>query len=169
MRVLRDIFSASETALPNLNPVIVRLLADVQRNVRRDAELLSRLQIHVEVVHLSEEPEDVLDGKMATAREKFKEMAEKYLPDQACAPLLRYPGRDLAAIEVVPPTRKQSLRFEGVPVRVAEDITCYVGLGRLADLVGLYETYDYALFAKNVRSFLLRKALKGPAKHFAKL
>ena len=161
MPILRQILAGEETALPQMNPVLARLVAQIQRH----AEIAPKLRIYFEVLHLCDDAEDVTNVALRASYEKFEEMVQNRLPDHACSPLPIYPPRLLDAIRVISPTLKHAIRFVGVPLEAGAGLSYYVGLGHLADLVHLYETYDYALFAKNVRSYLLKKAAKGPAKH----
>jgi hypothetical protein len=161
MPLVRQMLSGEETAIPQANSVLVRLAAHIQKH----QDIAPKLRLFFEVIHLCDDAEDVMNHALVAAFDKFEEMVQYHLPDHASSPLAIYPPHVLSAIKVIPPTLKHSIRFEGVPLSAGDGLAYYVGFGYLADLVGLYETYDYALFAKNVRSFLLRKASKGPAKY----
>jgi hypothetical protein len=161
MPLVRQMLNGEGTTIPQVNSVLVRLAAHIQKH----REIAPKMRLLFEVVHLCDDAEDIMNVALKGAFERFAEMVESHLPDHASSPLAIYPPRVLSAIKVIPPTLKHTIRFDGVALSAGDGLSYYVGLGYLSDLVGLYETYDYALFAKNVRSFLLKKAAKGPAKH----
>ncbi|MEZ4295927.1 MAG: AIPR family protein [Polyangiaceae bacterium] len=122
-----------------------------------------RLVIHCRVVHLAETDEDGFLAQARSERADFEEAATTFFPDNRVRLSLAGPSAlDNTGISVSPAGR-QDLAFEGVEVE-SDGARLFVGLGKLADLVRLYERTGDALFAKNVRLFNFRTAEHGPAR-----
>ncbi|MFO0592369.1 MAG: AIPR family protein [Polyangiaceae bacterium] len=121
------------------------------------------LIIHCRVVHLAEAEEEGLLAQAKTERADFAEAASTFFPDNMVRLSLSGPSAiDPSSISVAPAGR-QELSFDGVQVE-SNGARLFVGLGKLADLVRLYEKTGDALFAKNVRLFNFKTAEHGPAR-----
>jgi hypothetical protein len=162
MEVLEAMMSGRFDA-PQQNSVIARLGSLLER----EKDLISRLQLHFRVLHLSDADTISLEQNLDSALQKFSDAAVRLLPLHRCVPVYRFPGDELAdgLDRAVNPANPDTIRFAGEPLSAGDGIQYYSGLGYLSDLVDLYHFSREALFAKNVRCYLRRKEDHGPAKH----
>lgn len=124
-----------------------------------------RMVIHCRVLHLAEIESETLLAEAKAPHAAFEEFAATLLPDHKIRLSLSGPLEIGAVGTIVVPGKKRQLAFEGVEV-ANEGAKLFIGLGKLADLVRLYEESGDSLFAKNVRLFNFRAAdKKGPSHH----
>lgn len=139
------------------NTVWTRLRARVHQLDR------ARLILHGRVIHLAEVEEETLLAQAKAACAEFEEAAAAHFPDHRVHLSLSGPGTIEGPRVSIVPGVKHKLAFEGVQAS-SDAAHLFVGLGKLADLVRLYEGTGDALFAKNVRLFNFKTAEHGPAR-----
>ncbi len=141
------------------NTVWTRLRARLQDQRLQDAV------VHCRVLHLAEVDEDVLLTEAKVERGDFEEAASLFLPDHRVHLSLAGPSAFAQSKVIVVPSAQRELRFEGVQTTSGSE-ELFIGLGRLSDLVKLYDQNGDALFARNVRAFNYKRAERGgPAWH----
>lgn len=163
IKELSPLFKGKEISLPDgENSVLHRLVKALQEEPKH----LKQLKLNFTILNLNEERSEILWNAFASAKEKF---------DMRCRNLL---GNHHVTLELLGPhainpslsgghvpSEEQTLSFQGVELNTGNGIQYYVGIGKLADLVHLYEQYGDHLFAKNVRAFLYKAMEKGPARY----
>lgn len=153
-----------------LNPVVTNLAAKIDKLRNEHPEQAASLAITFVVIHLCDEERESIDSHCRSALEKLTEdirakFGEAY-DDHAIDWLQELPeGYVKGGSLVVPKSTSFSVRFHGQPQPMQDGVTHLSGFGYLADMVGLYQHFREALFARNVRYFLANKAEKGPSKH----
>lgn len=147
------------------NPLFASLAAVLQRN----EEVRPHLRLRFAVLHLCPDAEELLYESITAAEDRLRDAVESTFPDRTVERLTlvgpRQFERYLGKSGVTPPAPEWTLRFDGVELKNAGAAKYYAGLGRLSDLVELYGNYQDALFEKNVRLYLFKKAEKGPASY----
>ena len=164
-----EALSVTPTAALKENRVLVSLrdrLRQLDENTRH------KLKLRLEVLHLSDADEMII---RANTRKAFEDLREALANHDALQGWRHEvdivgPAKMGGAVPppVVPPQIWHELELEAVPlsVRLGErDVTMYSGIGRLADMVQLYNKRRSDLFAKNVRYFITNKhnEERGPA------
>ncbi|MCS6799267.1 MAG: AIPR family protein [Myxococcota bacterium] len=162
--VLAQCLEGAEIHEPQQNKVLVNLrgaLNGIPHEVRQ------RLKIYLEVVHLWDADDDLIAVRLSRPCERLREVANETLGSHAV--IVRHVGpRHLKTNEFVsvPPERSR-LRFDGVRWFPSENSEngFYLGVGRLADLVELYQARRDHLFARNVRYYIYsrKNTETGPA------
>lgn len=140
------------------NTVWVRLRA------RLEQQPPDALVIHCRVLHLAEVDEDTLLAESKAERSDFVEAAEAIFPDTTVRLSLTGPQAIGKPKVAVVPAAQRGLTFRGIDSTEGSH-QLFIGLGKLADLVRLYDETGDMLFSKNVRLFNFRAAEKGPARH----
>jgi hypothetical protein len=138
-----------------------RVLASLREQLRQlDEATRQAMKLRFEVIHLSDADEMVI---RANTRKAWDELSQAVRDD----PLLESRlfevdeiGPRRMGVHPVPPaapTVWHDLELDAVPLTVSLDgraVTMYSGIGRLADIVDLYNARRGDLFARNVRYFL---------------
>ncbi len=146
------------------NKVLVNLRASISQ---LDPSVREKLQLDLRVVHLSSQDSLVINEKTRDTRNRLRSGIEKLLPDRGSiirevGPLDMGPRQEITA-----PAAGVTLSVERLQDYYAADSESkmYLGLGRLSELVELYNKRRDALFAKNVRYYLQspKNVVKGPA------
>lgn len=162
MKELKPVLQGKDAENGTENTVLSRLVTAIEKNVDNP----KKLKLNFKILHLNEQSTEVLWNQFATAREKFESAARSLLGNFHTTIQLIGPSDinpSLSGGHV--PAPEQTLTFQGVQMPTSADVKFYIGIGKLADLVRLYEEYGDQLFSKNVRAFLYRAAERGPAKH----
>ncbi len=144
------------------NNALSRLLGTLRDNPKE----LRNLKVNFYVLHLSEEPSEILWNAFQTTKARFDSLCRSLLGSHHVVLQLMGPSGispTLSGGHV--PAEAQELTFDTVQLLTNDSVEYYVGIGRLADLVRLYETYGDQLFSKNVRAFLYKSFEKGPARY----
>jgi hypothetical protein len=157
------LLSGGELENPERNPVLARLRAALQKQ----GDLLPRLEMRLAVLHLCEDDDELVRQAAASAIARLADTASDLLPDRTIYDPRLIGPRDIVGVEppLINPRREYPLTFEGAEIAHEEGARYYAGLGRLADLVTLYDELHDALFERNVRLYLYGEAQKGPASH----
>lgn len=153
-----------------LNPVVTNLAAKIDKLRNEQPEQAASLAITFVVIHLCEDERESIDSYCRSALEKLTEAIQTRFgdafDDHAVDWLQELPdGYAKGGSLVVPKSTSFSVRFHGQAQPIQDGVTHLSGFGYLADMVGLYQHFREALFARNVRYFLANKAEKGPSKH----
>ncbi len=166
--------------IPSLSKLLKGLHSDnFQENIliKRLRPRLSRidildhkpLEIEAHVISLSDLSSEVIENKIATNRIELFKTFENEIDNPNVAFSLTIKGIDnlieTDIIEVRRPSRPFEIHFNGSDEIDMDNSTFLSGLGKLSDLVKLYEQKGNQLFDKNVRLFLYGKKneTKGPA------
>ncbi len=154
----------SEVQQQQQNKVLVNLRASV---AQLDHSIREKLQLDLRVIHLSSQDSLVISEKTRERRSRLRTAIEKTLPDRASiirevGPLDMGPRQEVTA-----PATGVTLSVERLQDYYAagSQSKMYLGLGRLSELVELYNKRRDALFAKNVRYYLQspKNVVRGPA------
>ncbi|KYF68127.1 hypothetical protein BE15_38110 [Sorangium cellulosum] len=116
------------------------------------------------MLHIAEADEDALLAEAKAERADFEEAAATLFPDHKVRLSLSGPRSFAWNHVAVTPGASRHIYFEGVEASSLGE-RLFIGLGKLADLVQLYEEYGDNIFSKNVRLFNYRAAERGPARH----
>ncbi|MBI1861270.1 MAG: AIPR family protein [Deltaproteobacteria bacterium] len=134
--------------------------------LRDNPKAVRNLKVNFYVLHLSEEPTEILWNAFSTAKAKFDSLCRSLLgAHHVVLQLLGPSGISPTLSGGHVPAEAQDLTFETVQLPTDDSVDYFVGIGRLADLVRLYENYGDQLFSKNVRAFLYKSMEKGPARY----
>lgn len=164
-KVMKEISPWLKGKTPDItveNNALSRMLGALRDNPKA----VRNLKVNFYVLHMSEEPTEILWNAFQTAKAKFDSLCRSMLGAHHVVLQLLGPGAispTLSGGHV--PAEAQELAFETVQLSTNESVDYYVGIGRLADLVRLYENYGDQLFSKNVRAFLYKSFEKGPARY----
>jgi hypothetical protein len=147
-------------------PIQNNVLANLRAALNRlGPEIRARLIVDFEVLHLSAVDEIVLLNRLQEATNRLDEALRDKLDDYTCH--IRQVGpRELGPQQVVvAPPEEVTLRINGAHEFNAGESRMFSGIGRLADLVDLYNARRDDLFSRNVRYYLSSKknTEKGPA------
>ncbi|WP_437665373.1 AIPR family protein [Sorangium sp. So ce1182] len=140
------------------NTIWVRLRA------RLEGRAFDNLVLHCRVLHIAEGDENALLAEAKAERAEFEETAATLFPDHKVRLSLSGPRSFAWNHIAVTPGASRQIYFEGVEASSLGE-RLFIGLGKLADLVQLYEEYGDNIFSKNVRLFNYRAAERGPARH----
>ena len=160
---VKKILEGTGTDVPQQNKVLVNLRASVNQ---LDHSVREKLQLDLRVIHLNSQDTLVIGEKTRDARSRLREAVERLLPDRVS--MIREVGPpDMGPRqETTAPASGITLTVEKLQDYTADsESKMYLGLGRLSELVELYNKRRDALFAKNVRYYLQSKknVEKGPA------
>jgi hypothetical protein len=125
---------------------------------------LGSLVLHCKVIHLADADEASLLAEAKAERSQFEDGAAAFLPDHRVRLSLTGPAAIGERPVAIVPGEKRRLAFDGVEAS-SGPTQLFIGLGKLADLVSLFEKMGDSLFEKNVRSFNFRAAERGPSRH----
>jgi len=162
MHEVQGLLGGKQPEAPQQNRVLVMLASLLQRQ----SDLIPRMRLQFEVLHLCPDPDETIQKAIAPARERFKDAAATFLGDRKVHFTLIGPNQiqpPPAPVHI--PSSEMELRFDGAELSTSGNNKYFSGLGHLSDLVNLYERYRDHLFLKNVRFYLFGKAERGPAKH----
>lgn len=162
---LSKIFKGLESDNFKENILIRRLRPRIEKIEISDNKLL---EIHAYVICLSDLSFELLDDKVNTNKVELRKTFEKEIdnPNIVFSSLKILGLDDLTekGITIVRPARPFSIYFNGSDEIDMGESVFLSGLGKLSDLVELYEQKGNQLFDKNVRLFLYgKKNEKGPA------
>lgn len=162
MKTLADTLKENAPPIHDKNALWNRLAGMLEKNPRA----VKHLRINFAVLHLSDQASEVLWNTFSGVKDRFDAWARQHLRTHHVALELIGPDQINPTFKSshIPP-EEQTLQFEGVELPTEEGIQYFVGIGRLSDLVHLYEQYGDQLFSKNVRAFLYRALEKGPARY----
>ena len=161
---VRRILDGADSQVQEQSKVLVNLRASVGQ---LDPSLREKLQLDLRVIHLSSQDSLVISEKTRDTRTRLRTAIERALPDRASiirevGPLDMGPRQEITA-----PATGVTLSVERLQDYYAADSQSkmYLGLGRLSELVELYNRRRDALFAKNVRYYLQspKNVVRGPA------
>ncbi len=162
MRELYRIIKGKESGIATTeNTVLTRLVSTLE-----DSKALKSLKLRFIVLHLSVDRTEILWNAFGSAKERFDSLSRILLGAHHVTLDLLGPDSinpQVSAGHV--PAQEQKLSFQGTRLKTDDGVEYYVGIGKLADLVHLYEQYGDQLFAKNVRAFLYKALERGPAKY----
>lgn len=163
MKSLSPIFKGKETELPcGENTVMHRLKKTVEENSKH----LKQMKLNFVVLNLNTERSEILWNAFSSTKQRFDSLSRNLLGGHhVTLELLGPQGINPSLSGGHIPSEEQTLHFQGVELHTGNGVQYYVGIGRLADLVHLYEQYGDHLFAKNVRAFLYKAMEKGPARY----
>ena len=152
-----------ETDEPIQNKVLVNLRAALNR---LDPAARAQVEIEFEVIHLCEDDEDILANRLREPIKKLSEAVTNLLDSHRCL-IKQVAPRDLGPQQtIVVPPEEVHLHLDGAYRFPAGDsATMHAGVGRLSDLVTLYQARRDNLFSRNVRYYLTSKknTERGPA------
>jgi hypothetical protein len=143
------------------NPHLVysKLRADIDRNdIRAEG-----LRLHFHVIHLCDEPDDVVQLGSMAARDRFNDLARTTFPEMFFDLFIEGPDQ-LKGNGGNPPSEQLRLRFEGIELKSVSQTRYFTGLTYLSDLVDLYNDFGEQLFSKNVRYYLFKERGQTPAR-----
>ncbi|MDA4132253.1 MAG: AIPR family protein, partial [Thaumarchaeota archaeon] len=161
---VRRILDGADSQVQEQSKVLVNLRASVGQ---LDPSVREKLQLDLRVIHLSSQDSLVISEKTRDRRTRLRTAIERTLPDRASiirevGPLDMGPRQEITA-----PATGVTLSVERLQDYYAADSQSkmYLGLGRLSELVELYNKRRDALFAKNVRYYLQspKNVVRGPA------
>lgn len=159
MPEIRHAVDRRETTRTRLHPLLSKLRADIERN---DISVTT-LKLHFHVIHLCEDPEDVVQIGTMAARDRFKDLARVTFPEMFHELFIEGPDQ-LQPNGGEGPAAEWTLRFEGIQLKSVSQTRYFTGLGYLSDLVDLYNEYGEQLFSKNVRYYLFKEKGQAPAR-----
>jgi hypothetical protein len=140
------------------NKIFVNLRRAIQTNLQADRGLLTEFEL--KVIHLSDLDPMVMRAHCRKAIDDLKEEFRSLFPDAQCKVELIGPS-EISHTDVVRPSNDWfKLQMSVVPLNVTvgdRQVTMYSGIGKLAELVELYNLRRDDLFSKNVRYFLKGK------------
>lgn len=145
------------------NKIVWNLRAKLNR---LDAAQRRALHVQLTILHASDDDPTVVNQRLIAEREKLEQAVPDGLPERVVQ-IGEVGPRELGPRKsvVVPPGRT-TIHLDAATAFAAQGGSqMFFGVGRLADLVGLYETRRDDLFARNVRYYLRSKknTAKGPA------
>lgn len=160
--VLAQVLAVGPTEMAEENRVISNLrrsLCDLP-----DADRAA-MEVRFLLIHLLKDQELWLSSPAVHKAEQdfLREVGDSSLSSRRVTISYRGPDKmgELVGVTVVPqPGRPKLIRFDGVSRCTTADEEVLFGVGRLADLVDLYDEHRADLFAKNVRMYLSRRAVK---------
>jgi hypothetical protein len=156
---IRRAIDRHEPERSNPHLVYSKLRAEIDRNeVTPDG-----LRLHFHVIHLCEEPEDVVQLGLMAARDRFKDLARTTFPEMFFELFIEGPDQ-LKTNGGEPPSEQSRLRFEGIELKSVSQTRYFTGLTYLSDLVELYNDFGEQLFSKNVRYYLFKERGQTPAR-----
>ena len=158
-RALRGI--ASE--IPNENKVLINLRAALNKLTQEDREAI---ELEFVVLHLSEEDPAIIAHRTDVARQNLKEAVGNELPRHKGTVKDVGPKQLGQRKDIFAPREYEQLSVTpACEFRAGKHGNMLFGIGRLAELVELFERRRDHLFSKNVRYYLTgrRKEEKGPA------
>ncbi len=141
------------------NKIITNLRMDLHHLA---PELREQLALEFVVLHLSEDDDEVIGYRTASARDSLQEAVEDAFPNRTYTISQIGPRKmdfDLVEVVVVPQIW-QSLTLDAINVTATHndrEIQMHYGIGRLAELVEMYRSRRDLLFSKNVRYFLSKQ------------
>lgn len=163
IKTLSPVLKGKEIELPSgENTVLHRLLKTLEEN----GKSLKQIKLTFVVLNLNTERSEILWNAFSSTKQRFDSLCRNLLGGHHVSLELMGPhaiNPSLSGGHV--PSEEQTLNFKGVELHTGNGVQYYVGIGRLADLVHLYEQYGDHLFAKNVRAFLYKAMEKGPARY----
>ena len=145
------------------NIVVQRLFSDLKSVSKK------RLHFQFQVITLCNMEPEIMDQRTQYSRKEINEEISDALRkisnvtwDVSCLTIKNI----LPETESVPlPVELDEITFDGSDILAMGNSHFMSGIGKLSDLVGLYETYNNQLFEKNVRFYLYSKKNEetGPA------
>lgn len=163
IKEISPLLKGKEAVLPTGdNTVIHRLVKTLEENAKH----LKQMKVNFVVLGLNTERSEILWNAFASTKQRFDSLCRNLLGGHHVSLELLGPqaiNPSLSGGHI--PSEEQSLQFKGVELHTGNGVQYYVGIGRLADLVNLYEQYGDHLFAKNVRAFLYKAMERGPARY----
>lgn len=130
---------------------------------------LNQLEIKANVISLHKLPKEIIENKTASAQEELRKTVNKTFSDPNINFSLKILGiTDLIEDDTsfsIRPAKPFTLYFDGSSTVKMNDSLFLSGIGKVSDLVELYEIKGNQLFDKNVRLFLYGKKneTKGPS------
>lgn len=155
----------TETDIGIENKVLVNLRAALRPSKMPTKEKKS-LHFDFVVIHLCEEDPTIIGNRVEPARTKLKEGMAKFLESRICTIKDKGPHDMGERQEIIIPQRPTSLSLSHLTEPTVVPLgTMSMGLGKLSELVDLYQARRDDLFSKNVRQFLrgARQRDRGPA------
>jgi len=149
-----------ESTRPHLHALYSKLRAEFDRHeITPDG-----LRLYFHVIHLCEEPGDVVQLGTMAARDRFKDLVRATFPELPHELFIEGPDQ-LRPATGEGPSRQWMIRFEGIELKSVSQTRCLTGLTYLSDLVDLYNEYGEELFSKNVRYYLFKERGHSPARY----
>ena len=166
LKMIKPVIQGGEINAATVNSVLNRLAAALEKESVPTGEL----ELRFEVLHLCNEPAEIIQKYLEPTRRKFEDAVHTILPDHKFSLVDVNPAHELERLgpQKEVPTLPVVLRFAGTRIEAGTDsefYQYYAGISYLSDLVDLYKARGDSLFARNVRMFLYKASDKGPAKY----
>jgi hypothetical protein len=148
------------------NKIYVNFRAAMQKRLQNSTDL-GRLDFDFKVIHLCDQDPMIIRANCRRAIDDLKEEFRTRFPEAQCTVEPVGPAQISGADIVRPGDDWFSLHLSAVRLEVPlaeRQVSMYLGVGRLGELVNLYNQRRDDLFSKNVRYFLRSKknVEKGP-------
>lgn len=157
------LLSGRELENGSANPILSRLDAALRlSSIPRES-----LKIQFGLLHLCSDDQELIGESVSAAQGEFEATVGDVFSANVVFPLEFIGPETILGVRgaLATPRPQRTLWFDGAELQHSPSVRYYAGLGRLSDLVGLYEEFRDALFERNVRLYLYSEAKSGPASH----